>query len=137
MKVNDVARHAGLSPHTVRYYAGVGLLKADRDPANRYRRFSADALKRLRFVRAAKQLGFTLGEIREILDACDAGEAPGPMMFDIVRERLAETAARIVELERMEARLEHALARWTQVPGGGPSADAMCELIDSLGCGET
>lgn len=132
MKVNDVAKNAGLSPHTVRYYEGVGLLKAVRDPNNGYRRFEIDVIKRLRFVRDAKRLGLVLVEIREILAICDAGESPCPLVREIVRRRIAENASRIRELMRLQRRLQAAQQQWARMPDAAPDADALCHLIESL-----
>jgi len=53
MKVQDLATRVGITPHTVRYYNKLGLPSAQRDPANRYRRFGVEALERLRCVRRA------------------------------------------------------------------------------------
>lgn len=132
MLVNDIARRAGVSPHTVRYYERIGLLDAARDPGNRYRSFAISALTRLLFVRKAKRLGFTLAEIRDILDTCEAGASPCPMVREIVRDRLAENASHIRELERLQGRLELALRQWARMPDGEPDTDAVCKLIESL-----
>jgi len=133
MLVNDIAKRAGVSPHTVRYYERIGLLDAGRDPGNRYRSFGVSAVTRLLFVRQAKRLGFTLAEIRNILEICDTGESPCPLVREIVRLRIAENASRIRELERLQGRLELALRRWASMPDGEPDADALCHLIESLG----
>lgn len=132
MLVNDIARRAGVSPHTVRYYERIGLLDAARDPDNRYRSFGVSAVTRLRFVRQAKRLGFRLGEIRALLDACARGTSPGAMAREIVHDRIAENASRLREMQRMQGRLEQALRQWARLPGGEPDAAALCGLIESL-----
>ncbi len=133
MLVTDIAKRASVSAHTIRYYERIGLLDATRDAGNRYRIFGVAAVERLRFVQQAKRLGFSLAEIRTVLDACDAGESACPLVREIVRTRIVENAAHIRELERLQRRLEHALRQWARMPDGAPDADAICHLIESLG----
>ncbi len=65
--IGALARAADVNVETVRYYARRGLLKLPPKPAGGVRRYPPDAADRLRFIRRAKQLGFTLTEIRELL----------------------------------------------------------------------
>lgn len=65
--IGALARLAGVNVETVRYYSRRGLLAVPRKPAGGVRRYPADTVERMRFIRRAKQLGFTLTEIRELL----------------------------------------------------------------------
>ena len=67
MKIGELARKAGCTAETVRYYERTGVLPRAPRKASGYRRYGADAVERLRFIRAAQTLGFTLAEIRELL----------------------------------------------------------------------
>jgi len=67
--VSEAAARAGVAPHVVRYYARIGLLRPGRNPANGYRIFSDREVARLRFARKAQALGFSLAEVRQILEA--------------------------------------------------------------------
>ena len=67
LKIGKVARNAGLAIDTVRYYEREGLLQKPARTASGYRHYTPDAVARLRFIRQAKELGFTLAEIRELL----------------------------------------------------------------------
>jgi DNA-binding transcriptional MerR regulator len=133
MQVHELAKRAGVSGHAVRYYDGLGLLSPARDPENGYRRFDAAALQRLRFIHSAKSLGFTLAEIREILNTSEGGDSPCPAVREIVRRRLAENAARIRDLQALQARLERAARRWARMPNRVPDGHAVCHLIESFG----
>ena len=83
MKIGELAQRAGVRIDTVRYYERQGLLPAPQRQASGYRRYEDSDVARLRFVRRAKALGFTLIEIRELLalsgrreeDASDEGHA--------------------------------------------------------------
>ena len=67
MTIGQLARHARVNRETVRYYERRRLLQRPSRSVTGYRVFSGDALKRLRFIRHAKMLGFSLEEIRELL----------------------------------------------------------------------
>lgn len=137
MRVQEIARQVGITPHTVRYYHKLGLLNPDRDPFNQYRRFDVSAIERLRFVRRAKALGFSLAEIREILEMSHVGRSPCPRVRDIVRSRIEENAARIVQMQQLQRRLENAARQWAGMSDRAPSGRAICHLIESLGSEDT
>lgn len=72
MRIGEVARKTGLSVHTLRFYEREGLIPPPaRGPSN-YREFSSASLDRLKVIREAQQLGFTLAQTREILDLAGA-----------------------------------------------------------------
>jgi DNA-binding transcriptional MerR regulator len=136
MRVQDIANQVGVTAHTIRYYNKLGLLSSNRDPSNQYRRFDASALERLRFVLRAKTLGFSLAEIREVLEMSHAGRSPCPRVRDIVRERIAENAASIAQLNILQRRLEQTARRWSEMTDQAPNGPAICHLIESLGSEE-
>ena len=133
MRVQELAERAGVSGHAVRYYDGLGLLHAARDPENRYRRFDRDSLRQLRFIHSAKRLGFTLAEIRKILEMGQSRESPCPAVREIVRRRIEENAARIRELVDLQGLLERAAKRWAGKPNRVPDGHAVCHLIEHFG----
>lgn len=133
MRVQELATRAGVSGHAVRYYDRLGLLKPTRDPENQYRRFDEAAVQRLRFIRRAQGLGFSLTEVKEILAMSREGESPCPAVREIVRNRIAENAARIRELQEFQARLERTAKRWERLPDRMPDGRAVCHLIDAFG----
>jgi MerR family Zn(II)-responsive transcriptional regulator of zntA len=131
--VVEAARAAGVAPHVVRYYARIGLLKPRRDPQNGYKLFGSDDIKRLRFVRLAHGLGFTLAEVRKILRDADRGETPCPRVRDIVRQRIEDNRREISARQALQRRLEGAIAAWERMPDGVPDGDSICHLIESMG----
>jgi len=133
MKVNELAERAGVSGHAVRYYDHLGLLRCARDPENSYRRFDMAALSRLRFIHRAKSLGFTLAEIRRILDMGESKESPCPAVREIVHRRIQENARRIRELIELQGRLERAAKQWAGKPNRVPNGHAVCHLIEHFG----
>ena len=132
MRVKEIAQKAGVSAEIVRYYVRIGLLKPFGSDKSGYRRFSASHLNMLRFILRAKQLGFTLSEIGEILRMAHRGRTPCPTVRDIVKRRVKDNKVDLEALRSLQARMEDALARWKHMRDGVPDGDAICVLIESV-----
>ncbi|WP_417532003.1 MerR family transcriptional regulator [Marinobacter lipolyticus] len=130
MKVKDIAEAAGVNPDTVRFYTRENLLKPTRNPDNNYQQFDAEDLRRLRFARKARQLGFSLPEIRQILEQADDHNSPCPMVRDVFQQRLAEVEREIRELQELRQRMTSAMAAWQDMPDGTPDGHTICRLIE-------
>ena len=107
--IGTLAREAGVNVETLRYYEREGLLAADERTDRGWRRYGPDALARIRFIKGAQGLGFSLAEIRMLLERegdatslCAASRAAG-------EKKLAEVEQRIVELEAVRDYLRTAL----------------------------
>ncbi|UDL05220.1 MerR family transcriptional regulator [Marinobacter sp. CA1] len=130
MKVNELAKAAGTSSDTVRYYTREGLLNPSRNPANNYQQFDADDLRRLRFARKARQLGFSLPEIKTILHRADDHHSPCPMVREVFEQRLDHVEQEIAKLLRLRDRMQSALKAWQAMPDGTPDGHTICQLIE-------
>ena len=91
LTVTGLARRSGATPHAVRYYTRMGLLRPERDPDNGYRLYKPREVNWLRFTRQAKQLGYTLNEIKAIMHDADRGQSPCPRVREILQRRIVET----------------------------------------------
>jgi MerR family transcriptional regulator, Zn(II)-responsive regulator of zntA len=132
MTVSQLSKRSGIAPHVVRYYSRIGLLMPARHPDNGYQLFTCDDSTRLRFVRAAQNLGYTLEEIRHILCLSGAGESPCHEVREILRQRVEENRKRLVEFIALQRRMEQALARWEEMPDAPPRDSSVCHLIESM-----
>lgn len=132
MIVSELARTAGVTPHAVRYYARIGLLRPEKDRFNSYRRFGRDDVRRLGFIRKAQHLGFTLDEIAQLIEACERRLPTCPLVRDIVSCRIAETDEKIHALSDLRDRMARALQAWEALPDGHPDGETVCHLIESL-----
>lgn len=133
MNVSEVARKAGVTGHTIRYYARLGLLKPQRDPRSRYKKFTESDITRLQFILMARNLGFTLSEVAEIFRRSARRETPCPMVRDIIRRRIEETAERLDAVLALRERMKRALALWETMPDQVPDGNAICALIEAAG----
>ena len=102
MTIGELAKKAGVNAQTIRYYEREGVLpEAHRWPDSGYRDFDDEALQRLRFIRAAKDLGFTLREIKELLEMrVLPGESCGEVR-QLIGAKLAEVDRRMKEMRRL------------------------------------
>ena len=132
MQVHELATRAAVAPHVVRYYARLGLLRPARDPRNQYKEFSEADLLRLAFISKAKRLGFTLGEVRMVLDMSRKGKTPCPLVREVVRRRVAANARDLAELITLQERMQSALRKWRRMPDGVPDGKAICRLIEAV-----
>lgn len=130
MKVSDIAKAAEVTPDTVRFYSREGLLNPQRNPDNNYQQYNADDLRRLRFARKARQLGFSLPEIRSILSQADDQHSPCPMVRDVFEQRLIQVEREISELQDLRDRMKNALSAWQAMPDGTPDGHTICCLIE-------
>lgn len=133
--VKVLADRVGVSPHTVRYYARIGLLTPSRGRRNGYREFSEGDVCVLNFVSRARALGFTLAEVRTIVAKSRRAESPCPQVRDIIARRIGEFGARLDALRIMLDRMGRAAARWKRMPDRVPTGREICHLIESVGTG--
>ena len=110
LTIGRLARAAGVGIQTVRFYERQGLLTQPRRDGTAYRRYTADHLIRLRFIRKAQRLGFSLKEIHTLLDLSTASGATCSDVKNHADRKVEDIAAKINDLQRMKGSLE-ALSR--------------------------
>lgn len=106
--IGELSRRTGCNIETVRYYERIGLLPK---PSRRgtYRRYEAHDVGRLAFVRRARELGFTLEEIRGLLALATGGQDACSEVREIAATHLADVRTRIADLQAMERALAQAV----------------------------
>lgn len=123
--IGQLARRAGVAIDTVRYYERNRMLAPAGRLASGYRRYGDAELKRLRFIRRAKVLGFSLADIRELLSLSD--ERSVAKIKRAAEAKLADVEQRLAELQRIHAGLQTLVAA---CPGHG-RAEA-CPILNAL-----
>lgn len=109
LTIGEVAQAAGVAATTLRYYEREGLLSpSDRTRAG-YRLYDDSAVERLEFIRAAQAVGFTLDDIRALLQL--NGDSPCKQVQALIERRLAEVDEKLADLRRVRATLANALER--------------------------
>ncbi len=128
--IGKVSKESGTPIETIRFYEREGLLPEAARTESGYRLYDKDAAKRLRFISRAKSLGFTLAEIREILNLQDspASNRAGRSEVKAITERkLADIERKIADLQRMQNVLSH-LSQECSGKGGVTH----CPIIETL-----
>ncbi|MDX2144142.1 MAG: heavy metal-responsive transcriptional regulator [Rhodospirillaceae bacterium] len=128
MTIGRLAKAAGIPVDTIRYYEKIGLLAPPRRSAAGYRHYGADTLERLGFIGQAKTLGFTLGEIDDLLSINAADNSRCGALLRATEAKLAATRAMIADLARMKA----ALQRLARACPGGDHPLAHCPILQFL-----
>jgi DNA-binding transcriptional MerR regulator len=136
MTVRQLARQGDVTVHVVRNYLRRGLLQAATHTEGGYQLFSTSELIRLHFIRTAQHLGFTLGEIEEIIHHSLLRHSPCPLVRDIIRRRLDDTRQQLDRLLAMHGRMERAIHAWAELPDSIPTGDDVCALIESVAAAE-
>ncbi len=124
--IGILSERSGVNIETIRYYERVGLLPKPQRSAAGYRLYRTTDSDRLCFIRRARDLGFSLDEVRRLLDLADQKSRSCRRVHDIAVEHLAEVRAKIDDLQRMERVLATLVKACTQ--GTMPA----CPLLETL-----
>lgn len=127
LTIGKLAAETALAVETLRYYERRGLIAPARRTASGYRLYGPEAKRRLFFIRRAKDLGFSLDEIGELLFLSDHPEKTAAEVKALVQAKIADIDRRIRDLERMKQGLSAVDAL---CHGGGSSAD--CPILAAL-----
>ena len=128
ISIGQLARAAGVGVETVRFYERKGLLDAPPRKDSGYRQYDGEAVERLKFIRRAQQVGFTLKEIQELLALRDDPDARRADVRDRAGRKIADIDAKVRDLLAVRASLAALVA---SCEGDGPAAD--CPIITALG----
>ena len=128
LTIGQLAKESGVRTDTIRYYEQLGLIKPEGRSESGYRLYSDDAIRLVQFIRRAKDLGFTLAEIKTLLTLKASQTAPCNDMLPRTEEKLEEAKENIKHLNRMHDALEK-LA--DECPGGDMPL-SKCPILDYL-----
>lgn len=115
MHSGELARFAGVSADTVRFYERRGLLPKAERSASGYRLFPAEALLRVQLIRGALSIGFSVSELAAIFRERDHGGAPCHRVRKLAAEKLAGLEARLREMQSWRRELRKTLAGWDRL----------------------
>jgi MerR family copper efflux transcriptional regulator len=131
LTIGAVAKRVGVAIDTIRYYEREGLLPPPQRRASGYRSYGEGAVAQLRFIRRAKELGFTLEEIRDLLALSNDRHTGVEAVKQRARQRLAALETRITELQRVRDGLAQLV---DACPGHGAPED--CPILRALNLDE-
>lgn len=122
----ELARRTGCNLETIRYYEKIGLLTEPPRSANSYRVYDETHVSRLRFILRGRELGFTIEDIRGLMDLVDSGNQTCAEVKARTEHHLTDVRAKIADLKRIESILARTAA---QCSG---EAVPECPILDAL-----
>lgn len=132
MTIGQVAKQAGVGVETIRFYEREGLVDEPHRRPSGYRQYAPEVVRRIRFIRHAKDLGFTLREIKELLELrvepdCHCGD-----VLELAQTKIADIEQRIEALQRMKQTLSQlaTACRRRRRTEACPILDAIDEPVD-------
>lgn len=129
MRIGQVAKRAGVNVETIRFYERKGLITKPARNTGGYREYPRDAIARIRFIKRAKELGFSLMEISELLSLQANPKATCADVKNRAEEKISTIHGRMKDLQKMKRSLEKLAAA---CKGSGPLDE--CPIIE---CFET
>lgn len=127
LTTGELARETGVNVETVRYYERRGLIMEPQRTESGYRQFPSETAQRIRFIKRAQELGFTLKEIEQLLSIADGDGSRCEDVYAFTTEKIKEIEEKIQHLQRLRT----VLTELAEIcPNAGPIAK--CPIVESL-----
>lgn len=126
LAIGQLARATGTKVETIRFYEKTGLLPAPARTEGNYRAYTSEHLGRLSFIRRARDLGFSLEQVRELLELADERDRPCGAIDAIASAHRAEVERKIRDLQALKAELDSLIDQCSC------GTVAQCRIIDAL-----
>lgn len=127
LKIGEIAELGGVNLQTVRYYEREKLLPAPPRLPSGYRVYSTDTVRRVRFIKRAQELGFTLAEIRELLSLRVDESRDSATVRKLALKKIADIEEKMRSLGAMKTALQHLTERCS---GRGPASE--CPILEGI-----
>lgn len=125
--ISQLAHAADVPTSTVRYYERVGLLEPEDRSEGNYRLYTAESLRRLRFIRAAQAIGFTLDDVKQLLGSQDGTTPSCHEVQQLIEQRLGDIDKRLSDLRHVQKVLKVALQKCRKTEQKG-----CCHVLETL-----
>ncbi|MEH6531841.1 MAG: Hg(II)-responsive transcriptional regulator [Photobacterium frigidiphilum] len=123
LTIGKLANAAGVNVETIRFYEKKGLLAQPQKPTEGFRQYPSEVLQRLRFIKRAQELGFTLDEIINLLTL---GDGDCLEVQSLAKQKLVLVSKKIADLQRLESNLSHLIDQCSS------TSDLSCPIVDSF-----
>ena len=131
-QIGRVAKKSGVPIDTIRYYEKMGLLKTPERSEGGFRKYPEKTTEQLRFIKRAQDMGFTLREIKDVMQCSETGLKP---CCDLVRrlleKKLGEFEIKIKDLQRMRKNLKSLLSEWVPLKEAKRRTYTVCPQIET------
>lgn len=130
MNIGTVAEKCGVPPKSIRYYESIGLIEPAERRANGYRSYSSQDMRTLAFIKRARSLGFSVEEVRDLLDLWRDGNRKSAAVKALAGQHIAALDRKIEELQSMRKALADLIKRCHG------DTRPNCPILDDLGGGK-
>lgn len=127
LSIGKIAKQAGISVETIRFYERKGLLQEPQRKESGYRQYQEEDIRKLVFIQHAKNLGFSLNEIRDLMSLQSDSRSTSREVKNMAENKLQDIEEKIKMLQRMRRTLKHLVDK---CPGEGPTSE--CPILDAL-----
>lgn len=132
-QIGVIARRTGFSIDAIRFYEKEGLLRTPLRSDGGFRIFGSNDVEDLRLIRSAKEFGFSLSEIRELLTLRHGGPEPCPQVEQLLAAKLNAVEDKIAVLQSLEVKLRKALDECRQTCGSSePREQVACPVLEEI-----
>ena len=132
LRIGELAQQTGLSVGNLRYYSDLGVLDPIKRGENGYRYYSLAASQQVEFIKKAQAIGFTLEEIKQILDVRDRGQTPCDLVQTLLDNKIEELEIKIKQMTLFKAEIEQYRSNWATHSYSPSNAEEICPLIASI-----
>jgi len=132
LKIGDIAKQTGVSVGTLRYYENLKLLYPLERGENGYRYYGSQTIQQIQFIKKAQSLGFSLEEIRQILDVRDRGELPCNLVQNLLADKIEQLEKQLQQITMFKSELEEYRDRWSEIPNSKQDNHEICPLIATV-----
>ena len=129
LRIGNLAQASGVPTKTIRFYEEIGLLPPAQRAENGYRLYGGEDVRRLRFIRNARSLGFTLDDLKEVLALRDRGEVPCRYVAHLLEQKVVEIEERIRQLQELQQDLQQLVSQADNLPDDIEMKRCVCHLI--------
>jgi DNA-binding transcriptional MerR regulator len=131
MQIGEVARRVGVATSAIRFYEEAGLLSEPERTPSGYRVYDPAVIDRLAFIRAGQAVGLTLGELAEVLQIRDRGEAPCRHVTELIGGRIREIDERMRDLRKLRKDLAGLAETAADFDPAECSPESVCRILSS------
>lgn len=132
LKIGELAQQTGVAVGTLRYYSDLGILLPVYRGENNYRYYDRDASSQVQFIKKAQALGFSLEEIKQILNVRDRGEKPCNLVQSLLNSKIQQLEIQIQQMTLFKQELELYRNTWKNNPNPRSHFQEICPLISSV-----
>ena len=132
LKIGELAKQTNLSVGTLRYYSDLGILQPVERGDNGYRYYSQNASKQVEFIKKAQAIGFSLEEIKTILDVRDRGEKPCRLVQGLLDNKIEQLEIQIKKMSLFKQELQEYRQSWINNPNPESNSQEVCPLISRV-----